>query len=84
MLALRLLARAPDTAYQVVGFIDDDPGKRFRRVAGVPIVGTTRELPSVIVRLRPDLVVSTTEDPTALRSTCEELGVAWREFTVKI
>jgi UDP-GlcNAc:undecaprenyl-phosphate GlcNAc-1-phosphate transferase len=84
VLALRILGSASGTGYQVVGFIDDDPGKRYRRVAGVPVVGTTRELSTVIERLRPDLVLSAGEDAVPLRMVCEEHGVPWREFSVEV
>ncbi|MDE3102012.1 MAG: hypothetical protein KGJ98_07210 [Chloroflexota bacterium] len=84
VMALRFLGRASGTDYHVVGFIDDDPGKRFRSVAGVPVLGTTRDLPSVVERFHPDLVLSTAESAVPVRLTCEELGVAWREFSVEV
>ena len=84
IVALRLLAQAEDVAYQVVGFIDDDPGKRYRRVAGVPVVGNSGDLASLIERLQPDLVVSTKSDSAELRTTCEEFGIAWRTFSLEV
>jgi UDP-GlcNAc:undecaprenyl-phosphate GlcNAc-1-phosphate transferase len=87
VLALRLLSRAPDTAHRAVGFIDDDPGKRYRKVGGVPIVGTTPEIDSVVRRLRVDLVVIAANDGAqrdSLRAACERIGVEHRELTVTV
>jgi len=40
----------------VVGFIDDDPRLRRRRLLGVPVLGTIDELPELIIEVRPDVV----------------------------
>lgn len=84
-LALRLLARARDANYRAVGFLDDDPGKRYRRLSGVPIVGTIADLDSAIRRYRIDVVLYANEWPVerslleALRMTSAQLGAEWRE-----
>jgi UDP-GlcNAc:undecaprenyl-phosphate GlcNAc-1-phosphate transferase len=44
---------------RVVGFVDDNPQLRRRRVHGVPIVGTTAELPRLIEKTKPDIVLVT-------------------------
>lgn len=84
-LALRLLARARDGSYRAVGFLDDDPGKRYRRLGGVPIVGTVGDLEAAIVRHRVEVVLYANEWPAAedlagLRETTARLGAEWREF----
>ena len=88
VMALRLLRRSGDAPYHVVGFIDDDPGKRYRRVAGVPIVGTTDQVADEIARLRADLVVVAIDpgDEAAkkARAACETLQVECREFLVPV
>src|SRR5581483_7521741 len=38
---------------RVVGFVDDNPRLRRRRVHGVPVVGGTGELPRIIQRTKP-------------------------------
>lgn len=85
VIALRLLRR---TTHHPVGFLDDDPGKRYRRVGGVPIVGTTADLEQMVPRLRVDLVLFALEgrehDIEALRTVCETLGVEWRDFLVAV
>lgn len=88
VVALRLLRRSTEAPYHVVGFIDDDPGKRYRRVAGVSIVGTTDQLQDEITRLRADLVVVAIDpdDPAAQRvqACCATLQVERREFLVPV
>src|SRR5690606_961826 len=49
-----------------VGLVDDDPGKRKLRIHGVPVVGTTKHLKSLIVRHRIRLLV--VADPAAARN----------------
>ena len=82
--ALRLLSPAASGPYRAIGFLDDDPGKRHRRVAGVSVVGTTRDLEAVVRRLSPDLVVLAIDSDRAavegLRAECERLGVEHREL----
>ncbi|MGH3117871.1 MAG: hypothetical protein ACRDQ2_12325 [Gaiellales bacterium] len=86
-LALRLLARMSDARYEAVGFLDDDPGKRFRRIAGVPIVGTTNDLGAVLAKYNVDLVLYANDlpvpDPSLverLEATCRQFGAEWRQF----
>jgi len=90
-LALRLISRTRGTPYRAVGFLDDDPGKRFRRVAGVPVVGTISDLESVLVQHRIDLVLYANDLPFAepdqrasLEASCTRLGAEWREFTMPV
>ena len=45
----------PDTPYKVIGFVDDE--RDTASVAGVPLLGRVDDLPAVIHRERPDLVV---------------------------
>lgn len=87
--ALRLLLRARDAAYRVVGFLDGDPGKRHRRVGGVRVVGFPEDLPSIVQGQQVDLVVLAlpAEERTArdrARAVCETLGVECRDFMVAV
>jgi UDP-GlcNAc:undecaprenyl-phosphate GlcNAc-1-phosphate transferase len=86
-LAVRLVNRLQDARYRPVGFLDDDPGKRYRRVAGVPVVGRLDDLDAVVMSLKVDLVLNALELPARaraeqLRQACEASGVEWREFVV--
>ena len=68
---------------RVVGFVDDNPRLRRRRVHGVPVVGGTQELPVLLPRLAPDIVLVTIPDAPrerldAIVAACDELGVPCR------
>lgn len=83
--AARLLTRASDATYVAVGFLDDDPGKRYRQIAGVRVVGTSADLEAAVRRQNADLVVvATKEGAIQARETCERIGVEWREFKVPV
>lgn len=84
VLAMRLVSRAG--RYRPIGFVDDDPGKRYRRVSGVPIVGTIAEIGDALERTKPDLVILTVPDDEAMvvRSACTDRGIPWREFLAPV
>lgn len=83
--ALRLMMRSRDVAYEAVGFLDDDPGKQWRRIGAVPVVGRLADLGRVVERVRPDLIVIALEDDEVdrgeLRERCLRTGVELREFS---
>ena len=54
---LRELRETPGE--RVVGFVDDDPGLRKRRLQGVPVVGATDEIGWALGRFDPDAVLVT-------------------------
>ena len=62
---LRELRETPTE--QVVGFVDDDPRLRRRRLQGVPVLGDTSELESVLSRTEPDVVLVTIPDAARSR-----------------
>ncbi|MGH2498736.1 MAG: hypothetical protein ACRDF0_01365, partial [Candidatus Limnocylindria bacterium] len=88
LLAIRVLGRSRDTRFRAVGFVDDDPGKRYRRIGGVPVVGRSEELEALVERLAVDLVMYAPDAPEEAerldrsRETCLRLGIEWREFAV--
>ncbi len=79
-----LLHELRDTAGErVVGFVDDNPQLRRRRVHGVKVIGTTRELAQLLERTGPDIVLVTIpnaprETLDAIIGTCDSSGVACR------
>lgn len=90
-LALRLISRTRGTPYRAVGFLDDDPGKRYRRVAGVPVLGRVSDLESVLQRHRIELVLYANDLPESepgrlqsLKESCARFGAEWREFAVPV
>lgn len=83
--AMRYLARAEPVSYRTLGFIDDDKGKRYRRLAGLPVLGNISELEAVVRTNRVEVVVIALPDPvkaTRVREICDELGVECREFAL--
>jgi UDP-GlcNAc:undecaprenyl-phosphate GlcNAc-1-phosphate transferase len=90
-LALRLISRTRGTPYHAIGFLDDDPGKRYRRVAGVPVLGIVADLESVLRRHRIDLVLYANDLPEtepgrleSLQQSCARFGAEWREFAMPV
>lgn len=45
---LKEIRRHPHTAYNVVGFVDDDPEKKGMKLHGIPVLGATRHLKALI------------------------------------
>ncbi len=86
--ALRLLSRLSDVPHRAIGFLDDDPGKRYRSVGGVPIVGMVKEVADAIARHNADLVVLALEQDRAgaalVRQACRERGIECREFLAPV
>src|SRR3954469_603835 len=68
---------------RVVGFVDDNPRLRRRRLQGVPVVGGAHELPRLLQRLEPDIVLITIPDAPreqldAVVEACTDAGVTCR------
>jgi len=59
---------------RVLGFVDDNPRLRRRRIQGVPVVGATHELARLLTRLEPDAVLVTI--PDAPRDRLDEIVAA--------
>jgi FlaA1/EpsC-like NDP-sugar epimerase len=68
---------------RVVGFIDDNPRLRRRRVHGVPVIGSTKEASRLLERAKPDIVLITIPDAPRERldevvDACLQAGVTCR------
>jgi UDP-GlcNAc:undecaprenyl-phosphate GlcNAc-1-phosphate transferase len=66
---------------RVVGFVDDDPALRRRRLQGVQVLGGSDELEQIIGRVHPDTVLVTIPDAPRARldelvAACGRAGVA--------
>ena len=66
---------------RVVGFVDDNPRLRRRRVHGVQVVGTLQEVGRLLERMQPDVVLITIPDAPRDRldlvlAACAEANVA--------
>ena len=56
---MRTLLAQPDLGYQVLGFLDDDPGKSHRNLGPFPGLGPIDNLPQVLVENQVDEVIVT-------------------------
>ena len=54
---LRLVLMSRDSEYRIVGFIDDNPGKRNLKLIGVPVVGTREILDGAALSLDAECVI---------------------------
>jgi UDP-GlcNAc:undecaprenyl-phosphate/decaprenyl-phosphate GlcNAc-1-phosphate transferase len=78
---LRELRETPGE--QIVGFVDDDPRLRGRRLQGVPVVGAIAEIDRILASSRPETVLVTIphaprERLDAVIQACERAEVACR------
>src|SRR5438105_757749 len=78
---LRELRETPGR--HVVGFVDDDPRLRRRRLQGVPVLGSADDIERILVSAHPDLVLVTIPDAPRERLDfvvygCAQAGVACR------
>jgi len=58
-LVVREMLRRPDVRYVPVGFVDDDINKIGLRIHGIPILGTTQEIPQLVAQHDVDEVIVT-------------------------
>ncbi len=54
---LREVQRAPQSFIHIVGFVDDDPSKQGFQMHGVPVLGTTADIPSLVKENRVEQVI---------------------------
>jgi FlaA1/EpsC-like NDP-sugar epimerase len=54
---LREVQRCPSAEMCPIGLADDDPEKLGMRIHGIPVLGTTHEIPEIAGRLQPELLV---------------------------
>jgi UDP-GlcNAc:undecaprenyl-phosphate GlcNAc-1-phosphate transferase len=78
---LRELRETPGEV--VVGFVDDDPRLRRRRLLGSPVLGSADEIEGILVTARPDVVLVTIPDAPRERLDfvvygCAQAGIACR------
>jgi FlaA1/EpsC-like NDP-sugar epimerase len=71
-----------ESQYNPVGFVDDDANKTGRRIHGLPVVGTRRDLALVMKQLKPTevLIAIPSADSSAIRSIVH----AFEPFKVSI
>jgi FlaA1/EpsC-like NDP-sugar epimerase len=77
---LREILRQPDGRYNVVCFVDDDPRKVGFQIGGVPVLGTTADIKSLVAEHKIDevMIAIPSLDPERMRSlvsSCKRLPV---------
>lgn len=83
LLSVREIRTRGNTDLHPIGFVDDDPLKVGSIIHGVPVLGTTADLPDLVAAHRPDHVVITiaNTDRSALRrivEICERIPIRVR------
>ena len=49
-LVIREIKKHPELGYKPVGFVDDDPGKTGKRIHNLKVLGTRKNIPSIVAR----------------------------------
>jgi FlaA1/EpsC-like NDP-sugar epimerase len=80
---LREIRQSPRLAYNIIGFLDDDPRKRGAYVNGLPVVDTVAAARDVAVRFRIDeiIVATPSADGAQMRAiidSCRAAGVPFK------
>jgi FlaA1/EpsC-like NDP-sugar epimerase len=79
-LFVREMQRNANLGYRPIGFLDDDPVKRGKRISGVPVLGGLDRLSEIVARLKPDQVIIAM--PTAGGAVIREMTEAVRQSGV--
>ncbi len=74
------LAAHPDLGMRVVGFVDDDPAKRGQILHGIPVLGATDDLETLVEKVDADAIVITISsargsDVRRIVRYCEVVGI---------
>ncbi|MBW3664785.1 MAG: polysaccharide biosynthesis protein [Actinobacteria bacterium] len=80
VLVARELTSHPDLGYRPLGFVDDDPAKQRALIHGVPVLGTTADLPDLVREHAVDEAIITManvsrEDIRRIVELCDELDL---------
>ncbi|MBI5599162.1 MAG: polysaccharide biosynthesis protein [Deltaproteobacteria bacterium] len=72
---LRDIEQSRHYPYEVVGLIDDNPGKKGLRLRGVSIFGARKDLAAIVEREKPDefIIAMPSTDPLALQGIVKDL-----------
>ncbi|MFQ6110492.1 MAG: hypothetical protein ACE5LX_00530 [Nitrospinota bacterium] len=82
---LREINNNRNLRYVPVGFLDDNPVKRGRKIHGIEVLGTSRDLPRIVGEKGVEelfiAIPSASEEQMAgVTKLCEELGIPYRKM----
>lgn len=82
-LLLNEIIKQPKRPYEIVGFVDDDPVKRGMRLKGIPVLGRTEHLESIIMEWQIDDVIIAMPSVSSkvvrkIVRSCEKAGVRFK------
>jgi FlaA1/EpsC-like NDP-sugar epimerase len=81
-MVVREMKNGHESAYEPVGFIDDDAQNRGRTIHGVPILGDCRSLPDIITKYKPhEILIAVSTDAEKIIRTVYE---ACKPFNIPI
>jgi len=88
VLALRYLRQNDDINRTAIGFLDTDAHRKGLRLQGLRVLGTPRDLPSLVREHDVDeVILPSTDVPekqrTIVQASCQEEGVPCRYFSVQ-
>jgi FlaA1/EpsC-like NDP-sugar epimerase len=81
VMVVREMRRNPSLGLVPVAFVDDDPGKRGKRIHSLPVVGPLKELPAAVERYRVQEVVIAM--PKAPGSIVRRVAEATRQLNLR-
>lgn len=82
-LLLKEIRRQPHAAYSVYGFVDDDPNKKGMKLHGIPVLGCTKQLKSLIIgnEIEDVIIAMPSADGKTLRyimDSCKNANVTFK------
>lgn len=68
---------------KIVGFIDDDPEKFGKKIHGIPVLGSIKEIKKISQKTRPDEVLiaipsATSKEIRKIIETCKDSGITFK------
>lgn len=80
---LKEIRRQPHAAYDVIGFVDDDPEKKGMKLHGIPVLGASKQLKTLIVanEIEDVIIAMPSADGKVIRSivdSCKNANVTFK------